>query len=100
MDFLVRIDTTRVHELPADERDDLIRRERVRGNELMDQGVLRHFWRLPGARSNIGIWSAPDADALVEALDSLPVRPYAECDVTALATHPMVAEREAGAARA
>ncbi|MEV0261416.1 muconolactone Delta-isomerase family protein [Streptomyces sp. NPDC050617] len=95
MDFLVRIDTTRAYELPADEREDLITRERVRGRELMSQGVLRHFWRLPGRRANIGIWTTADVDALEEALESLPIRPYAEIDITPLATHPMTKEKEA-----
>ncbi len=97
MDFLVRIDTTRAYELPADELQDLVTRERVRGRELMRQGVLRHFWRLPGRRANIGIWTAADADALEEALESLPIRPYAEIDITPLATHPMTKEAEAEA---
>jgi muconolactone D-isomerase len=92
VDFLVRITTSRVYELPAGEREDLIRRERVRGRELMNEGVLRHFWRLPGQRANIGVWAAADADALEEALESLPVRPYADIDITPLATHPLTAE--------
>jgi muconolactone D-isomerase len=92
MDFLVRIDTSRAYALPAGEREDLIERERARGRELMSQGVLRHFWRLPGQRANVGIWSAADADALEESLESLPVRPYADIDITPLATHPMTTE--------
>lgn len=89
MDFLVEVDASRAYELPSDECADLIKRERVRGRELMEENVLRHFWRLPGTRSNIGIWSAPDADKLEEILESLPVRPYANIKVTALASHPM-----------
>ncbi|MEV6130954.1 muconolactone Delta-isomerase family protein [Streptomyces violaceusniger] len=92
MDFLVRIDTTRVYELPADDHADLVKRERDRGRELMADGVLSRLWTLPGKRANIGLWSAPDADALVEALNSLPIRPYVDIDVTALATHPLSAE--------
>ncbi|MDJ1132528.1 muconolactone Delta-isomerase family protein [Streptomyces iconiensis] len=92
MDFLVRIDTSRAYTLSAEDSKDLIERERVRGHQLMNEGVLRHFWRLPGKHANIGIWSVPDADALEETLNSLPVRPYAEIDVTPLATHPMTVE--------
>lgn len=92
MDFLVRVDASRAYELPADEATDLIARERVRGRELMAENVIRHFWRIPGTRANIGIWSTPDADALEEALSSLPIRPYAQIQVTALATHPMTVE--------
>ncbi|GIN12945.1 muconolactone Delta-isomerase [Shouchella clausii] len=89
MEFLVEIDGSRAYELSSDESADLIKRERVRGRELMAENVLRHFWRLPGTRSNIGIWSAADADELEEFLESLPIRPYANIKVTALATHPM-----------
>ncbi|MDF2257562.1 muconolactone Delta-isomerase [Streptantibioticus ferralitis] len=95
MDFLVRVDASRAYDLPADDRKDVIEQERVRGRELMAEGVLRHFWRLPGKRANIGVWTVADADALEEVLDSLPIRPYADIDVTPLATHPMVAAAKA-----
>jgi muconolactone D-isomerase len=85
MDFLVRVDFARAYELPEDERVALIERERSTGRELLSQGMIRQLWRLPGTRTNIGIWSAADADALEEALASLPIRPYSEIQVTALA---------------
>ena len=66
MDFLVRVDIARAYELPDDERAALIERERSRGREPLSQGVIRQLWRLPGTRTNIGIWSATDADALEE----------------------------------
>lgn len=95
MDFLVRIDAARVYELPTDKLEDLVARERVRGRQLMAEGVLRHLWSVPGRRANIGIWTAADADALNDALASLPIRPYADIDVTPLATHPMTVENPA-----
>jgi muconolactone D-isomerase len=64
MDFLVRVDFARAYELPEDERVALIERERSTGRELLSKGVIRQLWRLPGTRTNIGIWSAADADAL------------------------------------
>ena len=84
MDFLVRVDFARAYELHEDERAALLERERSRGRELLSQGVIRQLWRLPGTRTNIGIWSAADANALQEALASLPIRPYTEIEVTAL----------------
>ncbi|GAA3544058.1 muconolactone Delta-isomerase family protein [Amycolatopsis ultiminotia] len=95
MDFLVRVDATGVYELPETERLDLIERERARGLELMAENVIREFWRLPGTKANLGIWTAKDADALEAALVSLPVHPYARIEVTALATHPMTRMRQA-----
>ncbi|WP_329560420.1 muconolactone Delta-isomerase family protein [Kitasatospora sp. NBC_01266] len=95
MDFLVRIDGSRVFELPADERNAVVQREHTHAHELQATGVLRHIWRLPGQRGNIGIWSAADADALENVLTGLPIRPYAEIEVTALATHPLTLEAAA-----
>ncbi|WP_275293918.1 muconolactone Delta-isomerase family protein [Amycolatopsis sp. La24] len=95
MDFLIRIDTSRVYELPDGEREDVIAREHARGRELMAQGVLRHFWRLPGRRANVGIWTAPEADTLHEALASLPIWKYADFDITPLATHPLTRQAAA-----
>jgi hypothetical protein len=57
MDFLVRMDTTAVHQLPDQERKELIERESVRGRELRAAGILRNIWRLPGQKANVGIWS-------------------------------------------
>lgn len=87
----------RAYELPALESEDLIRRERDRGRELIAAGVIQQFWRVPGRRGNIGIWSARDADELEAALTSLPIWPYADIEVTALATHPITSPPQARA---
>lgn len=92
MDFLVRVDSTRAYALPAAELANLTERERARGRELIAEGVIRHFWRLVGPHGNVGVWRADDADALSAALMSLPVWPYADIEVTPLATHPMAAQ--------
>lgn len=88
MDFLVRWDFSRLYDLPEEERAALMAGERSRGQELRSQGVIRQLWRIPNTRTNIGIWSAADADALEEAFASLPLRPYSHIEVTALATYP------------
>jgi muconolactone D-isomerase len=92
MDFLVRMDTTAVYQLPDRERKELIERERMRGRELHAGGFLRKAWSLPGQKANVGIWSARDADQLTEALQSLPIWPLITLEVTPLATHPLFAE--------
>ncbi|ELY92244.1 muconolactone Delta-isomerase family protein [Natrialba taiwanensis] len=89
MEFLVRVDGADVYDLPDDEATALIEKERERGRELMEDGIIQDFWRIPGKPVNIGIWSASDVDALEEALTSLPVWSYADIDVTPLASHPM-----------
>ena len=92
MNFLVRMDTTAVYQLPDRERKELIERERMRGRELHAGGFLRQAWSLPGQKANVGIWSARDADQLSEALQSLPIWPLIALEVTPLATHPLFAE--------
>ena len=65
--------------------------EQVRGRELMDEGVIRRIWRIPGRTANVGIWDAANPTALHEALSSLPMFPYIDAKVTPLATHPLEA---------
>jgi muconolactone D-isomerase len=89
VEFLVRVDASHAYELPTPECDDLIRRERDRGRELLAEGVIQRFWRVPGRHANIGIWSARDVDELETALTSLPIWRYADIEVTPLAKHPM-----------
>jgi muconolactone D-isomerase len=62
--------------------------ERVRATELREQGVLRRLWRVPGRRAVVGLWEAADATILHEALASLPMFPWMDVTVEALATHP------------
>jgi muconolactone D-isomerase len=91
MEFLVRISVSLPPDLAGPEREALLERERVRGVELRDGGVIRSIWRIPGRLANVGIWAAPDATALHEALVSLPVFPYTQIDVTPLARHHLTA---------
>jgi muconolactone delta-isomerase len=62
--------------------------ERERAQELRDAGILVRLWRVPGTRDSIGLYRAADATALHEALASLPMFPWMEISVEALATHP------------
>jgi muconolactone D-isomerase len=89
MDFLVRVNAADAYDLPSDERTRLIEKERERGRELIDEGVIQKIWSIPGKPANIGIWSSTDTDALHETLTSLPVWQYADIDVTPLASHPI-----------
>src|ERR1700748_2459402 len=86
MDFLVHIEVGRVE---SEEREKQLReKERARGRELADQGIMVRLWRVPGRRANWGIWRAPDVDHLHDALASLPLFPYMTITVHPLATHP------------
>lgn len=91
MEFLVRIQVTLPPQLPAEERARLADAEARRGHELKDAGTIVRIWRIPGRTANAGIWAAPDATALHDAIASLPMFPYLLADVTPLATHPLEA---------
>lgn len=91
MEFLVQIQVTLPPELSSGSRQELMGREEVRGRELMNEGVIRRIWRIPGRTANVGIWDAANPTALHEALSSLPMFPYIDAKVTPLATHPLEA---------
>lgn len=91
MEFLVEIQLTLPPRLAAEERSRLMEAEARRGRELADAGTIVRIWRVPGRTANVGLWEAPDATALHDAVASLPMFPYLRADVTPLATHPLEA---------
>lgn len=88
MEFLVRFEINQPESMTSDERERLRVIERARAMELREQGILKRLWRVPGRRAVVGLWEAPDATALHDALASLPMFPWMDVDVEALATHP------------
>jgi muconolactone D-isomerase len=89
MEFLVSIDIRTPHDLDPDRLAALQSAETARARELMAAGLLKRIWRVPGRRSNVSLYEAPDATALHAALTSLPLWPYMEIDVRPLAVHPL-----------
>jgi muconolactone D-isomerase len=87
LEFLVEIDISLPPDLDEAPRAALLEAEVARGGELADSGMLRAVWRVPGRFANRAIWSADDATALHVALVSLPLWPYMDVRVTALARH-------------
>ena len=88
MEFLVRTDIAFPPELTSDEKNTLIAQEADRAKVLAAEGTLVRLWRLPGRRSNWGLWRAEDATSLHDALTSLPLWNYMDIEVSALARHP------------
>jgi muconolactone D-isomerase len=85
--YLVQITVELPPEMLAAEREDLLARERRRGEELSAEGRIEDVWRLPGRLANVGIWRSEDATGLHEAISSLPVWPWTRVEVTPLADH-------------
>ena len=89
MEFLVEIEVRLPTDVPEERLAALRAAEHDRGTALAEAGTVRAIWRVPGRLANRGIWEAPDATALHDALVSLPLWPYMTVTVTALAKHPL-----------
>lgn len=74
------VDPTRFDQLRADEK--------IRAQALQREGKWRHLWRVAGRYANISIFDVADHDELHTILSSLPLFPFMEITVTALARHP------------
>jgi muconolactone D-isomerase len=88
VEFLVHIEIEVPSSMPPEELRELQLREAARARELAAAGLLVRLWRVPGRYANVGLWHAPDASALHEALASLPMYRLMDIHVGSLATHP------------
>ncbi len=89
MDYLVTATPTGgLLELPAEDRDALMSRERQVATELIRAGVITWMWRLPDSVTTVAIWSAENAEDLDAHLRSLPVFPHNTLEITPLTFHP------------
>lgn len=88
MEFLVRLTNALPPDTPQDVRERLRDDERARAQELRDAGILQRLWRVPGTRTAVGLFTCADATVLHDALSSLPMFPWQDIVVEALATHP------------
>ena len=77
--------------MPEDRRSALLAAEAARGRELIAAGSLARIWRVPGRRANVSLYRAADGTELHGLLCSLPLYPWLEISVEALATHPLEA---------
>ena len=88
MEFLVQINISFPSDMTECTQSELYDAETARSKILATEGFLVRLWRLPGRRSNWGLWQANDATELHEALASLPLWRYMEVEVVPLARHP------------
>lgn len=88
MEFLVRSENRLPVETPSEQREQLRSAERARAMELRSAGILKRLWRVPGRTATVGLYEAPDPAALHDALMSLPMAPWLDVHVEALAQHP------------
>ncbi|WP_326701360.1 muconolactone Delta-isomerase family protein [Streptomyces sp. NBC_01754] len=88
MEWLVHTENQIPAETSTAERDRIRVAERARAMELRAQGVLKRLWRTPGRHGTVGLYECRDATHLHDTLASLPMFPWLEVTVEALATHP------------
>ncbi len=94
--YHVRMDVRPPHGIDPAEFDRLKDDERARAQDLQRQGAWVHLWRIAGQYSNISVFDVADHDALHAILSTLPLFPFMQIEVTALARHPSAITRPAG----
>ena len=91
MDYIVVFTISVPEGAPASEVEQRMTGEATRVAELAAQGHALRVWKpLPddGRSRAIGLYRAADDSELEAILESLPLRPWMEISVTALAEHP------------
>jgi muconolactone D-isomerase len=91
MDYLVEFIITIPDDAPLPEIEQRLAGETTRVAELAAQGHALRVWKpLPedGRQRALGLYRAASDEELEAILDSLPLRPWMEISVTALAEHP------------
>lgn len=88
MEFLVHIEINWPPEADDVLRQEIFARELEQGQLLAKQGLLRRLWRVPGRWANWSLYEVADATELHEALTSLPLYPWMDIQVHAVAEHP------------
>ena len=72
--------------------DKLKAEEKAYSQDLQRQGKWRHIWRVAGRYANVSVLDVADHDELNAIIFGLPLFPYMEIKVTALARHPSAIE--------
>jgi len=93
MIFMVEMTVNLPHDMPAEARADLLAREKAYSQDLQRDGRWPHLWRVAGRHANVSILDVRSNDELHELLSALPLFPYMDIRVTALAQHPSAIDR-------
>ena len=90
MKFLVEMTV----DLPPGDHAALLAREREYAQELQREGRWQHLWRVAGRYANVSVFDVGSPDELHELVSGLPLFPYMDIRVTALAAHPSAIAKE------
>jgi len=86
--YLVQMQVNLPADMPAERADKLKADEKALAQQLQRDGKWRHLWRVAGRYANVSVFDVESNDALHQLLSSLPLFPYMDIQVTALARHP------------
>lgn len=86
--FMVQMQVNLPPDMPAERADKLKADEKTLAQQMQRDGKWRHLWRVAGRYANVSIFDAADNDELHQMLSALPLFPYMDIQVTALARHP------------
>jgi muconolactone D-isomerase len=93
--FHVAIAVRVPHAVAPETMKELGEREHERAAELQRAGKWPHLWRVAGKFANISVFDVESPAELHAILESLPLYPFMEVEVTALCHHPgSIAEAE------
>lgn len=90
--FMAEMEVRLPADMPAAQADEIKAREKAYSQELQRDGRWRHIWRVAGRYANVSIFDVGSVDELHDLLSGLPLFPYMDIRVTALAQHPSAIE--------
>lgn len=87
--FLVYKSTEFPPDMPNEQRNDLMAREKQYGLDWAAAGKSPHLWRVVGPRlANVAIYDVESLEELNDFLMGLPMRAWMDVTITPLALHP------------
>lgn len=88
MPYRVRMDVNLPADMPDHEAKALKEKEKNYSQRLQHEGRWAHIWRVVGRYANYSIFDVESNEELHGLLQDLPLFPYMDIEVTALAKHP------------
>ena len=89
MEFLVNIQINWPLDMDPAFKEEISQAERRHAAGLIERGHLVRMWRVPGRTENWGLWRAADATQMHDIISNLPVWPWMDVTVHAMAVHPV-----------
>jgi len=86
--YCVEMDVVVPHDIDAEKFAQLKAAEKAFSQKLQHEGKWVHLWRVAGRYANISVFNVRDNDELHELLSGLPLFPFMQLKITALARHP------------